>query len=448
MAHILAKNLRESILQDAILGKLTNNSEKFISVSVDDNTELSIPNTWSVKPLRDLCDSDISYGIIKLGKEDPTGVKVLRCSDVKPNYIDFSKIRTVTQELSDSYSRTLLKKNDIVITVRGTLGGVALIPDSLIGCNVAREVAVIRLKNGNYHKFFVYLLLSPYFTAFMTGNLRGIAYKGLNMGKLSDFPVPLPPLEEQTRIVARVDELMAEINEYEKIENQLVELKKNFPGDMKAAVLLAAMQGKLTKQNELERPLFFDEKANIDAYDYDLPDNWTVVKMSSVSELYTGNSIPEAIKKTKYMGLSDGTNYIGTKDIGLDHAIDYENGVKIPFGEPKFKIAKKEATLLCIEGGSAGKKMGIIKEDVCFGNKLCSFNAGNLLDSKFQYYVIQSPIFGKMFAESISGMIGGVSVNKLKDMLIPLPPIEEQKRIVEKLDKILPLCEELENEIA
>ena len=92
--------------------------------------------------------------------------------------------------------------------------------------------------------------------------------------------------------------------------------------------------------------------------------------------------------------------------------------------------------------------MGVIKENVCFGNKLCSFNAGKHIDSKFQYYVIQSPIFGKMFTESISGMIGGVSVNKLKDMLIPLPPIEEQKRIVEKLDKILPLCEELEKEIA
>ena len=119
----------------------------------------------------------------------------------------------------------------------------------------------------------------------------------------------------------------------------------------------------------------------------------------SVSNLYTGNSISKTLKQSKYTGLTSGMNYIATKDVGFNHSITYENGVKIPYSESKFKIAKKNSTLLCIEGGSAGKKVAMISEDVCFGNKLCSFNVGEHINSKFQYYVILSPIFKKKFAE-------------------------------------------------
>ena len=145
------------------------------------------------------------------------------------------------------------------------------------------------------------------------------------------------------------------------------------------------------------------------------------------------------------MGLKEGLNYIGTKDVGFDHKVDYKNGVKIPLDEPNFKTAYKNATLLCIEGGSAGKKISMITENVCFGNKLCSFNPTKNINSKYQYYLLQSPIFKKQFSSNISGMIGGVSVNKLKELLVPLPSIEEQQRIVDKLDKLLPMCDELVN---
>ena len=103
-------------------------------------------------------------------------------------------------------------------------------------------------------------------------------------------------------------------------------------------------------------------------------------------------------------------NYFAIKDVEFDRSIKYKNGVKILYSELKFKIEKKNSTLLYIEGGSSGKKVGMISKDVCFGNKLCSFNAGEHINSKFQYYIILSPILKKRFAENVSGRVGGVSL--------------------------------------
>ena len=106
-----------------------------------------------------------------------------------------------------------------------------------------------------------------------------------------------------------------------------------------------------------------------------MPNKWAFCRLISVANIYTGNSINERIKETKYVGLSSGYNYIGTKDVGFNRNINYNNGVKIPFANETFKIAREGTTLLCIEGGSAGRKIGILKEDVCFGNKLSAFEA-------------------------------------------------------------------------
>ena len=485
MAHVLASELRKAVLKAAFKGDLSENSPldssafdylltiqkiqekkaknkeikigKFSKEIIND-FDFDFPKHWALTKMGFITSLvtkqtgfDYSNRIKPnlLEKKQNNSYPLIQTRNFKGTDFNFDSKYYLPIHIADEYPNLILNKPCLLLSIVGaSIGNIGLYTDEKRVGFIGGAISKVDLISNEYLKYIYYYLQSPLGNYQIMKNYKSTAQGTITVEDVRNIIIPFPPIEEQARIVTRVDELMTKIDEYEKLENELVELKKNFPGDMKAAVLQAAMQGKLTDQNELERPLFFDKKVNMDDYEYDLPDNWTVVKMSSVSELYTGNSIPEAIKKSKYMGLSDGMNYIGTKDVGFDHVIDYENGVKIPFGEPKFKVAKKEATLLCVEGGSAGKKMGVIKENVCFGNKLCSFNAGKHIDSKFQYYVIQSPIFGKMFTESISGMIGGVSVNKLKDMLIPLPPIEEQKRIVEKLDKILPLCEELEKEIA
>lgn len=219
-----AKDFRKSLLQEAIKGNLSKHNydkedalnlydsilketikEDKRKISIEENEyPFEIPKNWCWCRLRTLCYTDISYGIIKLYNEDPNGVKVLRCSDVKENTIDLANVRTVTKSVSDEYKRTILNGGEIVINVRGTLGGCAVVPQELKGFNVAREVAVIRPHKYLNIQYLTYVLLSPYFKDFMTSELRGIAYKGLNMGTLSSFPVPLPPLEEQNRIVENI----------------------------------------------------------------------------------------------------------------------------------------------------------------------------------------------------------------------------------------------------
>ena len=167
---------------------------------------------------------------------------------------------------------------------------------------------------------------------------------------------------------------------------------------------------------------------------YKIPDNWVWTRLGEIYNLFTGNSIPENEKSTKYINLADGYKYIATKDIAYNGKINYENGVIIPYNEKKFRIAKTNSSLLCIEGGSAGRKAGIIDRDVCFVNKLCCFESNSNLESKIIYYYIKSENFLSLFRENMNGLIGGVSLNNLKKIKFPLSPLNEQKRIAEKLD--------------
>ena len=133
--------------------------------------------------------------------------------------------------------------------------------------------------------------------------------------------------------------------------------------------------------------------------------------------------------------------YIATKDVKFDNSIDYDNGVKIPKDLEKFRVAQEGSVLLCIEGGSAGRKIGILNQDVCFGNKLACFKTFNE-DNDFLFYYLQSPNFKEIFKSKKTGIIGGVGIAKLRNVLMPIPPYDEQKRIIKKLQNIYPEIEE------
>ena len=167
-----------------------------------------------------------------------------------------------------------------------------------------------------------------------------------------------------------------------------------------------------------------------------LPSDWQIKTINEVCNIYTGNSINKKKKEENFIGLKEGLNYIGTKDISFNNIIEYENGVKIPFKDLKdFKIAKSNTSLLCIEGGSAGRKIGFTNQDVCFGNKLCCFEAIED-EPKFIYFYLQSNYFLREFNSNIQGLIGGVNKENLRKIKIPIPPLDEQKRIASALSKI------------
>ena len=173
---------------------------------------------------------------------------------------------------------------------------------------------------------------------------------------------------------------------------------------------------------------------------FTIPNSWAWVKLGDICEIFTGDSINATEKEKNFTHQTSGLNYIATKDLANDTSITYENGIKIPDEFlPSFKIAKANSTLLCIEGGSAGRKVGFLKENVCFGNKLCCFE--NIFAfSKFVFYFLQSGEFSKEFNSNINGIIGGVKKESIRHFLIPLPPLYEQQEIVKKLDLLVTLA--------
>jgi type I restriction enzyme, S subunit len=230
------KQLRQSILNLAVRGKLIEQdavdesatvllrnlrqradekSKSRVSLGSDQgmvDIPYECPAGWVWTTVQQILDPkrEISYGVIKLGDEPKKGgISTLRCSDVRPGFINLSGVRKVHESIEADYARTRLMGGEIVINIRGTLGGVALVSKELSGFNVAREVAVVPISETLCGPFFVYLMLSSYFWNEIQKNLRGIAYKGLNLGILRELPVPIPPRAEQHRIVAKIDALMA-----------------------------------------------------------------------------------------------------------------------------------------------------------------------------------------------------------------------------------------------
>ncbi len=207
------------------------------------------------------------------------------------------------------------------------------------------------------------------------------------------------------------------------------------PEQLKYSILKKAFSGQLvTCKPDSEKPKV--KAIEYDETPFDIPDDWFWSNLGNCCDMYTGNSISESVKKAKYVGLKEGYDYIATKDVTFEHTIEYDNGVRIPVNDD-FKIAYGGSVLMCIEGGSAGRKIGILDRNVCFGNKLCSFNSAEIVNT-YIYYYLQSHEFKAFFMDNMSGIIGGVSIKKLKDLPIPVPTVSEQKAIVAKIEELLP----------
>lgn len=166
----------------------------------------------------------------------------------------------------------------------------------------------------------------------------------------------------------------------------------------------------------------------------EIPQNWNIRKLKNISNIYVGNSIKDEEKKN-YEDSENAIPYIATREIDVDTSkVNYNNGMYTKVDDIIFKKAKRGSTLMCIEGGSAGKKIAYLEQDVSFVNKLCCFEA-NEINKKYLYYYLKSPAFRIKFDSHISGLIGGVSQNQLKEFPICIPNNIEQQKIADFLDK-------------
>ena len=485
---MFADRLRKSLLQAAIQGQLTEQlptdgdardllkkirdekakliatkkikAEKPLPPVTDDEIPFELPANWCWCRLGEIC-STMQYGTAK--KSQPYGkIPVLRMGNLQDGKIDYNDlVYSSDKEDIKSYN---LDFNDLLFNRTNSaelVGKVAIYKGerkAIFAGYLVRLKAILissdflnAVMQSSYYKNFCYSVMG-----------RGVSQANISANKLKNFLLPLPPLAEQLRIVERLDALLSEVTELEKNERELNLHVKNFPRKMKNSLLQAAIQGRLTEQLPTDgdaRDLLKkirDEKAKLiaakkikaekslppvtdDEMSFELPANWCWCRLGEVCQMNTGNSISEAEKKAKYMGRTDGLSYIGTKDVSFDNQIDYDNGVRIPLNE-NFRRAKKNSVLMCIEGGSAGRKIAVTDREVCFGNKLCNFDADNV-SNRYIYFYLRSPEFKKFFVDNITGIIGGVSMKRLNSILLPLPPLAEQLRIVERLNELLPLCE-------
>lgn len=175
----------------------------------------------------------------------------------------------------------------------------------------------------------------------------------------------------------------------------------------------------------------------------EIPEDWEVRKLGNISDLYTGNSIKDS-EKDNYTQKKGAIPYVATKDVGFNNQIDYDNGMYIPKNEMKFKKAYPGDTLICIEGGSAGRKIAQTKEKISFGNKLCCINS-NVIDKNYMYYYILSPNYQNGFNSRITGLIPGVTLSEMSQIEIIVPKNHEQRSIANFLDE---KTEEIDNIIS
>ena len=166
-----------------------------------------------------------------------------------------------------------------------------------------------------------------------------------------------------------------------------------------------------------------------------IPSEWKTCRIKDTSLLYTGNSIKDE-EKDSFQDMNEARPYIATKDIDATYmSANYNNGLYIKHTDCNFRIAPPSSTLMCIEGGSAGRKKAFIDQEVSFVNKLCCFAPFEGVYGKYIYYFLCSPNFEDIFNSKITGLIGGVNIPTLKNIECLLPSISEQKAIATYLDE-------------
>jgi restriction endonuclease S subunit len=199
------------------------------------------------EPLKQLCVPDrvITYGVIKLGEHIPDGVPCLRTSNVR--WLDFNLegMKCIKPALSKEYSRTILRGSEVLVNVRGTLGGVAVAKQSMAGWNVSREVAVVPCDVSRVDpQYLAYWIGAQTSQDWLAHVEKGVAYTGINIGDLRSLPVVHLPVEQQCRIVSELDVSLSLARDLEASYQRKIESLKR----LEQSLLNRAFTGELTER--------------------------------------------------------------------------------------------------------------------------------------------------------------------------------------------------------
>lgn len=209
-------------------------------------------NDWPTEELREFVDPErgIPYGIVQTGTDTPGGVPTVRCGDIKRFQIAADALKRVEPDISTAYDRTILRGGEVLIAIRGSVGETCVVPPSMAGCNISREVALIPVLEGTDAKFVMYFLQSRAATRFIKANIKGVAQTGINLRDLRTLPTPRLGEIEQTEIVLRIESAFTRIDRLTEEASRAADLLDR----LDERLLAKAFRGELVPQNPEDEP--------------------------------------------------------------------------------------------------------------------------------------------------------------------------------------------------
>jgi type I restriction enzyme S subunit len=178
---------------------------------------IPVPDSWTWTTIESLLppNETVTYGILKPVWVE-SGVPTVRVTEMKTGAIDVDRLPRCDQSRADKFQKTTLKEGDLLISKDGTIGKTAFVPAALTGGNITQHVLRLPLSTLLSKEYIRFSIDSPWCQTYMSGETKGVALQGVNVGDFRKMPIPLPPLAEQHRIVAKVDELMALCDQLER----------------------------------------------------------------------------------------------------------------------------------------------------------------------------------------------------------------------------------------
>ncbi len=469
-----AQELKNSILQLAVQGKLVPQckddepalellkhiraekqklgiKEKSLPAISEDEIPFDIPESWEWVRLNDISSITSGGTPARTNSSFWNGnIPWVKIGDIRNKYISTTEEKISEQGLNSS-SAKIFPKGTILYTIFATIGTVGI-----LNIDAATNQAVAGVTFfGEYSRDYMYYVLIG-LKDILVSKGKGMAQMNINLTILKNTPIPIPPLAEQKRIVAKIEELMPLIEEYGKAEEQLNKLNAEFPDKLRKSILQQAVQGKLVNQHN-EEGLSADivqklkkhhskikpckSELNLSAMNFEIPNSWIMVELNQLFDFVdyrgkTPNKISQGIFlitasniKRAYMDYSR-KEYISKKEYserksrGITEHGDLLFTTEAPMGN---------VALCDLDECSCGQRVITLKE----------YEKETVVPALFMYFIL-SPQFQQQLLDNCTGATAkGIKADKLKHLLLPLPPLAEQKRIVKRVEELLALCDEL-----
>ena len=396
----LAEDLRRAVLQAAIEGSLTGESR----------------DNWRFVRLEEIGEI-IGGGTPYTSKSEYwlhgriTWITPADMGTLKSKYISHGA-RYITEKGLAASSARMMPKGSVIFSSRAPIGYIAIAENDLCTNQGCKSV---RLYDGNLSEYVYFALLA------MRDNIKkmgsGTTFKEISGKTFGSVVIPLPPIEEQHRIVSRLDAILPLIAELESAENQLEALERKFPNDMRDALLQAAIEGKLTGGNT---------------------DNWQFVRLGDIS------SYGEHVVKVSAENIPATSWILDLEDIEkggriLTQRIAQEIksiGDKAIFHQGDILFSKLRPYL---------QKILIAPSDGFCTPELIPFHCYGEIEPEYMLYFLKAPsVDHEINSKSYGVKMPRVGTNTMINLLVPLPPRDEQHKIISCLNELLPLCEALE----